>query len=60
MSGGRRKIKPNKWGSGLRPSFAVKASFSGGTRAYSLLKPTFFEKGLKSQATEHNNRYIDM
>ncbi len=57
MSGGRRKTKDKsgKWGSGLRPSFAVKASFSGGTRAYSLLK-----KKPSNQPTEHDNRIIDM
>jgi hypothetical protein len=60
MSGGRRKTKDR---SGLKPICFEKGlkwrpGFSGGgtTRAYSLLKPRHFE----NQASEHNNRHIDM
>jgi hypothetical protein len=59
MSGGRRKtkdsgLKPICFEKGLwRPSFI---SGGGTTRAYSLLKPRHFE----NQASEHNNRHIDM
>lgn len=60
MSGGRRKTKD----SGFKPICLEKGlkwrpRFSGGPRAYSLLKPS--ESGpFTIQATEHNNRYIDM
>jgi hypothetical protein len=50
MGVGSKKTKDSGWKPIWRPYF------SGGPRAYSLLKPRHFE----NQAIEHDNRYIDM
>jgi len=50
MGVGSKKIQSFEKGLKWRPRF------SGGPRAYSLLKPTC----IKNQASEHDNRYIDM